>query len=342
MIDNRVGDPVFILGAGFNVDAASEAGFQRSLPFSGQPACYPLVSDLLAVCFGIERLPDNFNSIEELFQDSIDSGDKEPLKKLYNYLMELDYHVIWPITPHVRSGGRHYNNAYVKFLRDFKKSSLITFNYDSLLEILLLAEGSWYPHDGYGVHVKVERELFRKRTPPEEKSLRHVVHLHGSLCIYTEDLSIEKLPGSWFPILKEDEPKFLFDPDIIGKCFSPFLRVSPSITSYTPDLSNRIIAPIPNKTEGLKEAFIETMYDLAVEFLNNAGKIVVIGYSFNPYDSESYKKLLVPMAGKVVLLVAPGSDRLKNRLANEYSNIRWEAQDMSFKEWAEKGYPRTN
>jgi len=254
-------DVVFILGAGFNVDAVSEADYQKPLLISGLSAHYPLVADLLEICFKEDTNYVN-KSIEDLFQDSIDEDDKTPLIKLYDYLMELD----WCITPYLK---RKRNNAYLRFLRDFSESHLITFNYDSLLEILLLAEGSWFPGDGYGVPVQFNMEHFRGGTPPEGKTLRHVLHLHGSLCVYTEDFSIEKQPGSWCPILQECEPKFLFDPDKLWQFFSPFLRIFPSITSYT-NPYNRIIAPIPNKAEGLKSAFIKAVYDKAIQYLNNA------------------------------------------------------------------------
>jgi hypothetical protein len=338
VIQDRPIEPiVFILRAGFNVDVFSEAGCQNGLPVSGLPARYPVVRDLLNICFNMDELPLN-KSIEDLFQKSIDAGEKRPLGTLYNYLMELDYYIIYPITPHIRLGGKHYNNAYIRFLRDFQKASLITFNYDSIPEILLCFERLWSPRDGYGVPVQARERRIRKGPPPIRNSPRTVLHLHGSLCVYIEDFSIEKQPGSWYPILQECEPKFLFDPDKLEQCFSPFLRILPSITSYTHPF-NRIIAPIPNKAEGLKNEFIKAVYDKAIEILNNANQIVVIGYSFNPYDNESYNNLLVTMANKAVLLIAPDAIMLKERLAQEYPKIEWEAQSMRFKEWVDNDYP---
>lgn len=319
---------IFILGAGFNFDAASEAGYRKPLPVSEELACYPLAPDLLTICFDMEKLPNNIKSIEELFQDSINRGDLELLTKLYNYLMELDYCIAYEsITPHLKPGAKHYNNVYVKFLRDFKESPLITFNYDSLPEIILFAEGSWFPKDGYGVPVQVKRRPFRKGTTPDERSLRHVLHLHGSLCVNTKNLWPES----------DTESEFQFDAEKLGKCFFPFLRGDNG--SFIP-VEYRVIAPIPNKSEGLKGAFIKEVYDRAVEFLISANQIVVIGYSFNPYDCDSYTRLLVAMAGKPVLLITPDADSLKKRLAYEYPNIHWEAEKQYFKDWVKSGYPR--
>jgi hypothetical protein len=60
----------FPLGAGFSVDASSEAG-------SLATARYPLVSDLTKACIGHAELSTG-KSIEDLFQEAIDARDKAP------------------------------------------------------------------------------------------------------------------------------------------------------------------------------------------------------------------------------------------------------------------------
>ncbi len=218
MINNNwlQNDVAFIIGAGFNVDVATEVGCQKRLPSSGLLARYPLASDLLKICF--KENTNSFNkSIEELFQESIDKKEERPIINLCNYLMELD----WYITPYLI---KNPNNSYVRFLRNFPESHLITFDYESLLEILLLAEGFWFPGDGYGVPVQFNREPIRKGPKPDEKSLRYVLHLHGSLCVYVEDLSIEKKQMSCYSILQESNPKYLFDPTRYRRMFYPILK----------------------------------------------------------------------------------------------------------------------
>ena len=80
---------LFLLGAGFNVDAASEAGN----PIGTQaPIEYPVVSDLLKKCFHRDSIPAK-KSIEDLFQDCIDEGNREPINILYDTLMEADYYI---------------------------------------------------------------------------------------------------------------------------------------------------------------------------------------------------------------------------------------------------------
>jgi len=323
---------VFLLGAGFNRDAACEAGQFVPLP-SGRPAQYPLASDLLDICFGLDALPPD-RSVEDLFQNSINIGDRKPLEALYEVLMEADYY----ISPHLKHGGSHEDNVYIGFLRDFPREPLLTFNYDSLPEILLLAERSWCPLDGYGVKVQAHEKTIRRGEQPVEISLRSILHLHGSLCVYPATFYLEKRSGIEPDMLKFDRPPdFIFDPDALGHCFFPFERIPPSVT-YT-HVADRVIAPVPNKAEGLKGEFIEAVYSQAVKFLSTARQIISIGYSFNPHDRHSYTKLLAAAVEKPVLLVAPDAESVIARLTDEYPDIRWAAQSMSFKEWVNNGYP---
>ncbi|MBW1745112.1 MAG: hypothetical protein JRJ25_01825 [Deltaproteobacteria bacterium] len=323
---------VFLLGAGFNYDAAFEAGQTSPLP-SGRTSQYPLVSDLLDVCFELDALPPD-KSVEDLFQDSIKNGNQKPLDVLYEVLMEADYY----ITPHLKPGGSHADNIYIKFLKDFSNAPLLTFNYDSLPEILLLAERAWSPFDGYGVQVQAHTKKIRKGLQPLEESLRSVLHLHGSLCVYPSTFYIEKRPAHEPDLLRFDRPPdFLFDPDAIGHCFFPFERIPPGVT-YT-HVSDRVIAPVPNKAEGLKAGFINSVYGHAKRFISRTGQIISIGYSFNRHDMLSYRPLLDAVSEKEVLLVAPDAKTLIPRLSDEYHDIKWAAQNMSFKEWVNNGYP---
>jgi hypothetical protein len=333
MVDSSgVDHIVFILGAGFSVDAASEAGYPSALS-SGRPAQYPLIPDLLKACFNMDTLPLN-KSIEDLFQDCIDKRETQSLDNLYNIIMETDYY----ITPLLKRTGSHYNNVYIKFMQDFPKSPLITFNYDSLPEILLLAEQLWSPIDGYGVPVHTWQPPLRHGQPYKGKSLRPILHLHGSLCVYPSTYYYTKQSGQDYPLMQDyNEPKFLFDPHSLGHCFEPFERIPPGVAYKR--VVERAIAPIPDKAEGLKGEFIVAVYKKAVEILKTARQIVVIGYSFNKNDRSSYEELLTAAVGKPVLIVSPDADSLFLTLTNEHSHINWEPKGMYFKDWVKESYP---
>lgn len=325
---------VFLLGAGFNCDAAAEAGKTQTdvLSSTGHLARYPLVGDLLEPCFGRKDLPSD-KSVENLFQDCIDSGDRNPLDALYEWLMELDNY----IAPHLKRGSSHGNNAYTKFLGKFPSSPLLTFNYDSLPELLFLAERSWCPMDGYGVKVQANKATIRRGELPVEKSLRPILHLHGSLCVYPVTFSFEKHPSSDTSWMVDRPPKYLFDPDTLGNLFHPFERIQPGVT-YT-HLHERVIAPIPDKAGGLEGEFIKAVYGKAVDFLSIARQVVCIGYSFNQHDQRSYAKLLSAASGKSVLVVALDSESSVERLAVEFPEIEWSAQSRSFANWVSNDFP---
>ena len=132
--------PVFLLGAGFNADV--------SIEISSIEHRYPLTADLAKKCFGICSLPEN-KSIEDLFYEAVLQNNFTPIKTLYELLMEADYY----LTPLLKYGDDKENNVYLTFLRNFKSASVLTFNYDSLVEILLFSLNCWRPNDGYGIPV---------------------------------------------------------------------------------------------------------------------------------------------------------------------------------------------
>jgi hypothetical protein len=317
---------VFLLGAGFNADAASEAG-DRNGAFPNRPPGYPMVGELLSACFGIRTVPSG-KTIEDLFQESIDAGNTKPFEKLYELLREADYF----IAPRLRAGEGHDENVYLKFLRDFPDAPLLTFNYDSLSEIVLIGEGTWSPQDGYGVTVKAGVGWGIHKAAALDHSRRYVLHLHGSLCIYTASFEIENSL-----LQHKDRPDFRFDPDNLANCFHPFVGISRDVANDRTDM-DRVIALVPNKSEGLKRVFIETVYDRATDFVRNAPQIVAIGYRFNRYDSASYSPLLDGAINKSILLVGPHAASLIDRLRCEHPNIQWKAESASFKQWVSEGY----
>jgi hypothetical protein len=65
----------FILGAGFNADAAAEAGCQQ------RDSGYPLVGDTLRLCFDLTEVPSG-KSIEDLFSKALERRDYGPIAKL--------------------------------------------------------------------------------------------------------------------------------------------------------------------------------------------------------------------------------------------------------------------
>lgn len=296
------------MGAGFNRDAAAEA------ELCNNRYGYPLVKELAKLCFGLADVPSD-SSIEQLFDNEIDKNNWSALEHLSHTLMGADYYV-------ASSLAQSDTNAYKTLLKKFPDSSFLSFNYDSLLEILLFNLKRWLPNDGFGVTVKANLPQPRcGNYYLPKQSQNKVLHLHGSLCIYTNDAQSE----------------FIFDPDTISNCFRPYERIPPVIGAYRP-IAQRVIAPIPNKAAGLKDAFIKQVYDRASQMVRDTQIIIAIGYSFNVHDRDSYKDILHAARGRSqIVLVCPDATELKTRLKSEEPEIEWLGIPQTFADWINNG-----
>src|ERR1039458_4488091 len=327
--------PTFILGAGFNADAAGEAGplFAESL-YDGhyQVDCgYPLVGDTIRLSFVLEVIPDG-KSVEQLFSDALARGDYDPIKKLAERVNYADFRIANALA----SGERE--NVYQQFFRTFADSNFVTFNYDSLPETFLIRLRRWYPHDGYGVRVAVAPMLPSEEAPPDTTSSTLVLHLHGSLCIRTDDTRIDRTPGHAMAMLSlRDEPLYIFDPHSISGNFAPWGRYPGSV-----DLKDRIIAPILDKSQGLKQKFICDTYSRAEAMVRDSDIVVAVGYSFNLHDRASYQRLLHAQGestGRRLLVVSPDAAIVANAIRPDFPNLSIQAQVATFKQWVDASFP---
>jgi hypothetical protein len=241
---------------------------------------YPLVAETLRLCFNLDVSPAG-RSIEDLFADALACSDYGPLEKLADRLREADYYIANRIPRDERP------NCYRKFFNTFAHSNFLTFNYDSLPETVLYKLGRWYPQDGYGVQVTVS-------LPPGKEELAHkkssalVLHLHGSLCISTSESEVRHKQGQRMAMLTpRDRPLFAFDASSISANFLPYQR-----EPGADDARDRIIAPVPDKTQGLRQTFISATYAKAEALIRESEMVVAIGYSFNQHDRASYHGLL--------------------------------------------------
>jgi hypothetical protein len=280
-----------------------------------------LVNDTVRLCFGLQEVPPG-KSIEDLFSDAEDRNDSAPILRLAEFLRKADYYIAARLA---------CESDYGRFFETFKESVFLTFNYDSLPEIILFRQGSWYPHDGYGVPVAVD-------LPPgaeefaNKKSTARVLHLHGTLCIRTSESEIRREPGQTMARLHMcDRPLFAFDASSISGCFSPIGRVV-----GRDDVAERVIAPIPNKARGLNGAFVRTVYDQAQTALVTCDTVIAIGYSFNQHDRASYAPILhtLETSAKRLMIVAPDAMSITRRLRIEFPGLQIEPISLTFKEWA--------
>jgi hypothetical protein len=324
---------LFLLGAGFDIDATQEAGVIDGHSMYGETftiECgYPLMPDVLRLCFGLDELPKG-KSVEDLFAEAEEAHDYKPMQMLIDRLMEADYYIAQKLASE--------SNSYTQFFERFKGSNLLTFNYDSLPEIILSRHGRWQPEDGYGVPVHAERMAGTTPTTGSSESL--VIHLHGTACVYPSDFAMVGSPvGGMAELVRRPKTLYSFDPESIGHCF-PLYHRAMSRTGLV-SVEERVIAPVPDKSEGLKANFVRESYAKAIPLVRQAGTLIAVGYSFNPYDRSSYGRVLDSLAqsaDKTLVVISPQAGEVAKRLSVEYPMLKLRPVENTFGAWAKQSF----
>jgi SIR2-like domain len=319
---------LFLIGAGFNIDAGSHRTSW------GHEFRYPLINDVARLCFDLElsNIPHG-RSIEDLFADAQDASNSEPMRRLTDILMDADHYIAGSLA---QSGG---STCYSQLFDRFVGSNYLTFNYDSLLEILLLRKKQWFPDDGFGVPAQTSLQ-FGVTVPADQKSASKVFHLHGSLCLNFTEFDMLGNPTDDTAWLDPSAPtRFMFDPGCLNEDFWPYLRVAPSL-HYQP-ASNRVIAPVPNKGSLLTQKFSEAIYEKARALTEGSGTLISIGYSFNSHDRESYDPILRALdasQNRRLVLISPDAGDSVQRINACFPGLNVSAIATTFKEWASTGF----
>jgi hypothetical protein len=319
---------LFLLGAGFNIDANHEAGPVHNPYYGNKIDCeYPLVAEMLQLCFGLDKLPADM-SIEQLFSDAKKKHDIGPMERLVDRLMQADEYLA------LKLATSDTPNVYRRFFEKFSDAHFLTFNYDSLPEIYLHRKERWYPEDGYGVPVITELR-FGVSLPPGRVSTSLVLHLHGSACVFGDEFAILGNPFEEVAQLVHTEPRYAFDAHAMSGCFPHYGRAMFRTGFVRPE--DRVIAPVPDKSEDLKQQFVRAAYARALPLVSNTGTLVSIGYSFNVLDKSSYRPILEALgqsSDRTLLLVSPEANRVRERLWMEHPNIKITSIEKTFGKWA--------
>ena len=324
---------IFLIGAGFNVDANSLVQPYRATNFYGEiyniNAAYPVISELASIAFPNETVVD----FEERLAEAITKRDYGPMDRVIDALMRADHYV------GSRLGESGARNIYDEFLSWCGPAFFVTFNYDAFLELRLFKTQQWYPHDGFGVPVQVGL-IPAAGDELNKRSTHQVLHLHGSYLLYTVDFNVSQPDDNnirW--IIQTEQPRFLFDPDALGQHFIPFKRVSPSYGYQRPEF--RVIAPVPDKAEGLSEVFIQKCYQDALGRVIQSQRLISIGYSFSRSDRRSFAPILekfVQTKGGSITVIDPNAKKiveyLKTMFPAKYRPIPWR-----FGDWVRRGFP---
>jgi hypothetical protein len=296
-----------------------------------------MMPDLIHLCYP-KRSPQECRSVEEWFHESLQSQDFTPLRRLCDTLMEADYYLAPRL---IRTEGEQ-TSSYGRFFQQFRAADFITFNYDSFVEAALLRMRRWIPTDGYGLPVFAAQMPVRAEgvvIPANSDSL--VLHLHGSLCVYESHFAFSEVDSSGVHWLQQKpEIEYAFDPDSLGHLFVPWERVVQPLLGVDP-VQERVIAPVPNKADGLRRAFVMSVRSRAEDVIREADSVVAVGYRFNPVDEESFGFLLSAIAerdGAVLTVVSPSAEATVERLAKSYADVSFRAIPLGFSDWASAGF----
>lgn len=197
---------VFLLGAGFSTAANPKASERDPCAYR-----YPIVRDLAEVCF-----PSGYDlsrGIEYAFAAAQERADSGPIDRLIEMIQDADHN----LGSHV---ARDLGSPFHKLLERFPGVDFLTFNYDCLVESLLLKRGVWNPVDGFGVRAEADTSLASPQLVSRSSS-SCVLHLHGSLYIYPVEFLYEE--RATITLLKRRfKPRYVFDPGELAASFLPY------------------------------------------------------------------------------------------------------------------------
>jgi len=344
-------EELFILGAGFNLDAnkyldpknqyllpSANEYYNPPLQWETEPlSCsYPKVNDLVHACFGLRVDPKT--SAEKLFTQAYKKADWIPIERLVDIIQAADHYIASKII-------NYPSTPYLKFFQYFNGSHFLSYNYDCFAELHLQKLHRWHPLYGFGMQVQYSHS---QSVIDQDVSLQNVgssivLHLHGSFYLYPieTDISPADINGTRW-LTPRPSPRFIFDPDTLCDAFSGFTR--PELDhGYSPPVA-RLIPPIADKSSSLVAKYYNLLIERAVNLINEASCLISIGYSFAENDSESYDILLKRLfeKGKKLLIVNPSSDQIVYKIKSRYRSYSPSVYSLplTFSQWAEKGFPR--
>jgi hypothetical protein len=319
---------VLLVGAGFS------AGANEFLPRAGsdQARTYPFAADLARRCFTPEY--DLSRGIEVAFTEARRRRDLQPFRRLVEELQAADYYLgrIVRETP-----GTIYHQLFDRF----PNTHVLSFNYDGLIELLLVAQTQWNAADGFGVAAESTLPPYAPSWATKPSRIQ-VLHLHGSLYLYPREFVGRSRPGN--PILWLEEPsevEFVFNPDALSLLFTPFQAGAQDLAYQLP--WERFIAPVTDKADELATRYTKHVYSLARAWLQDTELVISIGYRFGEYDTDSYKQLLEALPkGATVLVVSPSAGATVERLRAQFPRLRWLGRSETLASWATGGFPTSS
>lgn len=188
-----------------------------------------------------------------------------------------------------------------QFLKNI--SSIITFNYDLVLERFLFQKRRWFPRDGYGFAISNLPEL--NSDFKQIKSDFEILKLHGSLNWQVDRIFHPNVELEWL----DDSSNYFFPGYLAKEEGRPFI--------YQGGVSSGGWL-LPSWIKQFNYEELIQVWRKAAIALNNSEMISFIGYSLPRADSAVYALLSsIDFINKIVVIVDPNADELREN----YSSI---------------------
>ena len=188
--------------------------------------------------------------------------------------------------------------------------AIITFNYDSTMERVLLDVGKWSPSNGYGVQLVFQRSRYDKASVTLPDSKVKIIHLHGAIGWFHKPVMNADYPlsGDGGAIPREAlTPAPLETKIALAPLFLQHLGiqvVDASLPDRPSDEYQILLHPSFLKDYEEQPIFVH-LWKLASEMLRQAEETIIIGYSLPPADSAAMTLLLGNCDRRRVTIVNP-------------------------------------
>jgi hypothetical protein len=212
----------------------------------------------------------------------------------YLYLTLIDY----------KSDEKLLNSFYDKFIKDCQ--SIITFNYDLILEKFLYGKGDWLPKDGYGFTPKSECLPEIKPFYFDQTSRVKIFKMHGSL--------------NWEPYSTNIDPfskrnlQFKWLEPVNNKYFFPDYLAEEKKMKYRYKGGNKMDCLLfPSLSKQFSYLEMIKTWNKAFNELTNADEVIFVGYSLPKADfAVSSLFSTIDWNNKIVKLIDPKAKELHN------------------------------
>jgi hypothetical protein len=207
---------------------------------------------------------------------------------------------------------------------------IITFNYDSTLERVLLARARWHPGRGYGFKM----DFWRSRSDPtlieSKESPVIVLHLHGAVG-WIQDTFVSKDHNEPPSITKFSEETIWLESDFLEDL--GFHAIYPWAEAPSPNGDHLLLYPSFLKSPGgePRSHGLTGLWKAAAKALRDAEKVFLIGYSLPAADTAAAALLVGNCEPEKVEIVDP-SEATHTRLRG-LLRLETKAVPETFRDW---------